>query len=178
MTVLVGVVAGERVVIAADSVTTDDTRAFVLAPKVIHHDDCLLACAGDAAALPVLQGHLRIKPPKVDEPKDRWAQRIAENATDILKARGVVDQADGVEVACLDALLAHRGHLWVLNANLALAIPGHTAIGSGAMVALGALHALDVMAPHLLPEPRATTAVEAAIAQHLDIRGPVQVMTT
>jgi ATP-dependent protease HslVU (ClpYQ) peptidase subunit len=178
VTVLVGVVAGERVVIAADSVTTDETRSFVLAQKIAHHDDCLIACAGDAAALPVLQGHLRIKPPKVDQPVNSWAQRVAENATDILKARGIVEQDDGVEVACLDALLAHGGHLWVLNNNLALPITGRVAIGSGAMVALGALHALDVMAPHLLPEPRATTAVEAAIAVHLDIRGPVQVMTT
>lgn len=183
MTVIVGVVSGKRVVLGSDSVLTDDSHSVMHAQKV-HSIPLkngpgfvLLGCAGFAAAQGVLVRHLKPRPPG-KKGLGPWAQALAEEASDMLLERHVTAGEEEGHCAALDALLAYGGNLWCLSHQLATPVGSYVAIGSGAMAASGALHALAVSAPHLLPEPRVTYAVEAAAASHLEIRGPVQLHST
>jgi ATP-dependent protease HslVU (ClpYQ) peptidase subunit len=183
VTVIVGVVAGKRVVIGSDSVLTDEGHSVMQAQKV-HAIPLkngpgfvLLGCAGFAAAQGVLVRHLKPRPPG-KKGLGPWAQDLAEKASDLLLERHICDRDEDGGGAALDALLAYGPSLWVLSHQLATPVGSYVAIGSGAMAASGALHALQVSAPHLLPEPRVTYAVEAAAASHLEIRAPVQLHST
>lgn len=159
MTVIAAVARDGRVVMGADRQTNCENHAVHGARKIrrIPVGDTggyvLLAAAGNGAMPNLLAQHLKVEQtpgPDDDTPAVQdWADVIASAATEVLAGTepAMLTGGNHDEPRSMDGalLLALRGRLFYLFTHQTAYVPdGVAALGSGADVALGAMHvALD-----------------------------------
>lgn len=171
MTVIAAVVDQGRVWMAADSYSLGPYEQVLHTRKIDRltaaGETILLASCGRAGIGPLAARQVSsCRPPGRRADPDGWAQGMAEAITDTCRARGHVDSDGDLDG---ELLLAWRHRLWVVSMDLAQPVGTYIAIGSGRMVALGAMWAT----PDAPPERRVGLAVEAAIEHVAHIGGPV-----
>jgi len=136
-------------------------------PKVWRRGNVLVGAAGGCRACNVVEA-LQFATYTGGDPyhfvRDEFAQALA----------GAF-RATGAPPAGLSVLVAVGGALVEIDDEFGVTQPGrdYTAIGCGADVALGALHALR----RLKPKARAMQALEAAAAHHGKVKGPFTFVT-
>lgn len=172
MTCIVGLVEGGTVWIGGDSAGTDswDHQCSVKAPKVFRRGEFLFGCTTSFRMLQLLQ--FAFQPPVhhpdvavetfiVIEFMSAWRTCLSSNGW--LKKQN--DREEGGTF-----LAAYRGRLFkIQDDHSAFEVSeGYNAVGSGYMVALGALHATPAMAPH----DRVGAALSAAATHVASVRGP------
>jgi ATP-dependent protease HslVU (ClpYQ) peptidase subunit len=168
-----------RVHLATDSNATSDHD--VVMPMVKHRvfdDGTIVAAAGYASAMPLIARHCPPVGPyggDVDD-LDDWAQAWAEDVTEFLLDRGH-HEADTPKNLEDRLIIAHADRMWEVSDYLALPIScGYHAVGSGATVALGALHALT--AAGVSAEVAVIGAVDACVEHCEGIGGDVRSVAT
>lgn len=186
MTVVVGVKDGGRVVLAADGQGSRNYVKYPLAtPKVFRVGPYALGVAGfGALATAVAHGFAPPPPPK--NARD-GAAFVAGPFSDALRGhlagRGALRGGDGIEAMGNEddrgtVVVAWDGEVFAIEdafASLAWDAP-FLAIGSGAEVALGALHAMERNPTGA--NIKARIAVEAACRFSDGCGGPVRVVAT
>ncbi|WP_280195945.1 hypothetical protein [Nocardia farcinica] len=187
MTIIAAYADHHQVIIGCDTATDYAGTAIYKTDGKIGRLDAaygqtvLLGVAGNSAILPVLLRKLSIEDQpdyRNDAACDRWANNIAEAATEILadanpallSTRGDTQSIDGI------GILAWRHHMWFLQTHSVIRPhPGILAIGSGTDIALGSLHTSHRAGAD--PEHAVRVAVELACAHadgcKIDDRGPV-----
>ena len=184
MTVLVGIVAGDHVVLAADSWGIDGEGAVWANPAkiktlTIGGERVLFGTSGRTAIGAAVRYGLTVEALPTDdaEAADEWAQAIAEAFTELARERKLVDKDDEIDGA---GFLAWRSHLWEISDALALRVPTFAALGSGALVARGALEVLlgEVPAAPVAPTTAAFVACQAATRHMVSCGGDLHLFTT
>lgn len=168
MTCLVGVVYRGRCILAADSAVSSgsDSITTCSTPKVWQHGPVTLGVAGDLVARDAVR--FRVMPPPWDgiSAHAYVALVLAPEIRSALKAAGAAD-------ADVEMLVGIGGHILHLDSSCGATswACGYGAAGSGADVALGALHATRD-SEFLSPRERLTAALDAAAAHNSSVRAP------
>jgi ATP-dependent protease HslVU (ClpYQ) peptidase subunit len=177
MTVIVGLQLNNSVVIGGDTMSSDDTGLFPrLDEKVFLVGDVLFGCADSYRVAQVIRYGLEL-PPHPEGMSD-MAYLVTEFTGALrrtLKAAGAIRREQETDTYEGTLLMAYRGLLAEVGEDFSIAIPrgGYVAIGSGALVALGALHATR---KNKDPKKRVLLALEAAAEHAHGCRGPFVVM--
>lgn len=172
MTVVAALAYADRVVMAADRLTNYGGTGVYMSDNKIRRiatrstgEHVLFAASGHGAMLAVIGRHLKIESMPIDsEDEDDvqdWADAIANAITELMadQTPPILHGNDGDETTINGALLlGWRGHLFYLFTHHAVRVhDGIAALGSGADVALGALHASTAL------EAEALEAVDLAV---------------
>lgn len=180
MTILVGVVEGDHVVIAVDSYAVDGEGLRWHNPnKCIElpagDDRVLIAVAGRTALQRVIRDGLTIEAAPSSDPLDqeKWAQAIACSITQLAVEHKITDKDGDIDGACL---LAWRHRLWDIGDHLAFPINRWSTSGVGRLLALGALEVLDN--GELPGEELARRSAEVACKHHTGCTLPIIVRST
>lgn len=161
MTTIAAVTRDGVTAMACDSAAIDGCgRRYKHSGKIVRlsvgrDGDALLGSAGTAALGATIRAGLNL--PAGPDPDDlddieAWAQAVAEAITDLAtEAKPSLltddDELDG------EVLLAYAGRFWYITDHLALLAEGPiAAIGSGAMLALGALEVMPPATPVAMVE--------------------------
>lgn len=137
MTCCVALETPDGVVLGTDSFYgNEDFRGKVDQPKWILREQYAIAYAGPLRSAQVLASKLRMTPRKGNEGSREYAQRIAD------KIKALLDRDSEEEP---ELLVVVGDKAFIVNSGYAVArsLNGFEAIGSGHMVALAALHAID-----------------------------------
>jgi ATP-dependent protease HslVU (ClpYQ) peptidase subunit len=183
MTVIVGIVAQDRVVMAADSIAVgNDGRRYEGIRKIRRfpvgrEGDALIGVAGLHALGMLIERklHLPVGPDPTDDADcDAWAYGIAEAILDLASEAKLLDDEGGLDGS---ALLAYAGRLWHVGHLFADRMPDFAAVGCGSQYALGALHALDRAPDDRLGDAEGAVreAVAAALRFDTGCGGGIQV---
>ena len=171
MTCVVGVLSGGDVWLGADSLSANSTWAARLRkdPKLFQYGDFLLGFTTSYRMGQILQYEMAW-PEYSGGDIFAWCVRdFVPAARKALKAGGFVETTNGKESGgCL--LLGGHGRLFAIESDFQVneAAQGYAAIGGGADIALGALHATR----HDGPEFRVISALAVADEFNIGVRGP------
>jgi hypothetical protein len=179
VTVIAGLVDGDTVVIGGDSAglagwslsLRADTKVFTNGPYVIGFSESfrlgqLMRHAFNAPALPT------------DVDVDRFMVTTwIDGLRSTLKSSGWARTDEGTEKAGA-FLVAAGGRLWEAGDDLQLGVPldGYAAVGCGANVALGSLHA--TRRTRMSAESRVRAALEASEHHSGGVRAPFTILRT
>jgi len=155
MTVIAGYTNGEDYAIAADSIVTEGDYWYLDGPKVWRRGPFLIGAAGSYRECVTASQCPSGEP-------EALCEFMEEN---------VKKKSDFV------LLVVARGNIWVIDRDFIPVVHDHWwAIGTGAPAALGALY-YSYRFESLEPEYVVHRAVDAAIALHVSVRGPVVVLS-
>jgi ATP-dependent protease HslVU (ClpYQ) peptidase subunit len=170
MTVVAALAYADRVVMAADRLTNYGGTGVYMCDNKIRRivswngEHILIAASGHGAMLAVIGRNLKIESMPEDSDQDDvqdWADAIANAITELMAQQTppILHSNDGDETTLNGALLlGWRGHLFYVFTHHAVRVhDGIAALGSGADVALGALHASTAL------EAEALEAVDLAV---------------
>ena len=161
MSCVIGLIQRHRVYMGADSgaVGSRFIRTTNL-PKIFHNGPFLIGYVGSFRMGQVLQHHLKV-PPQPDGESDLgyMVTRFVEAVRGALKEKGVM-AVDHQKESGGQFLVGYRGRLYSVNSDFHVGdmADGFDAIGSGAVIALGAMMALGGHPPR----DRITRALEIA----------------
>lgn len=175
MTCIAGLVHGTDVWIGGDSAGSN--AAFIMTrkdPKVFRVGDMLMGCCGSFRMAQLLR--CTFEPPA--HPDDMAVERylvgpFIDAVRRLFKDGGAATSDKEAERGTF-FLLAYRGGLYRIehDYHVGQAADGYDAIGSGADVALGALHALAATGARLGSQERIRVALEASERSSPSVRGP------
>lgn len=176
MTVIVGVIEGDKVWMGGDSAYSAGSFLAIRAtPKVFKNGPFLIGCCGGARVRDVLRYHF--EPPKHPRGMDiaRYMRvPFVDGVRDSLRKSGALRKAQDVEELTDSAILvAYRGRLFEIEEDFQVGEPldGFGAVGCGAGVALGAL----VVSDHVPPRKRVLAALGASERYSTGVRRPFYV---
>lgn len=171
MSVAVGVESRNGVWLASDSQVSSDHESATIEGKVFRHRTGYgLAVVGSLRATQVVRYYLDIKHPSKSRDPEAWCVRqLVPRIRDLCDRHKVWE--DKPDFA---GLVAVKGRLYVIGEDWSVArhLSGYAAIGSGCDYALGAMAAVKAVL-NLRPDQRVRRAVEATIAHHPNVGGPV-----
>jgi ATP-dependent protease HslVU (ClpYQ) peptidase subunit len=184
VTCIVAVAQGGRVVMGGDSaLTADDFSQLSMAEtKVFRKGEFLIGGSGSARGGQLMR--FKFQPPKRPRGVDAdeyMATLWIDSLREVFKKGGHmwVQEQGGEESSSTNALIGYRGGVWLMEgADLQIERlrDPYVTIGSGGIVALGALYATkDVV--DLDPERRVKTALEAACKYNAACRPPFTILT-
>ncbi|HZU03377.1 MAG TPA: hypothetical protein VFA10_27165 [Ktedonobacteraceae bacterium] len=175
MTCIVGLVEHGTILMGGDSAISDDhgQQTIHTGQKVFHvgqTHQLLLGCEGSCRVAQLLRYTLQIPP--YDEVMDVevWlAAAFIEAVRTCLKSGGAAGKEDEREEGGT-FLVGCRGRLFEVQADYSIleSVTGYEAVGSGAPIALGALHATANLPARL----RIEKALAAAAAHNAYVRSP------
>jgi len=170
VTCVVGLEDDDRVWLGADSLgVAGYAKTIRRDPKIFRRGPYLIAFAGSYRVGQLLRWKIDRTGP---EPGTDLAEFMATNFIDdvhlVLRKGGVTlrsGQLDGVSF-----MVGLYGRLFVVDCDFQIGEPvcGYDAIGSGADIAIGAIHVL----PNLEPQVRVRRALEAAAAHNAGVQAP------
>lgn len=178
MTVVVGLVDGERIILGADSAVSAGCERFAPGSKIVRRGGLLFACAGPSRLVQLL-GHVLDVPP--DDGGDPYSYLVAKLAPAI---REMIREHDGLHINNehdgWEALIAYRGGLYSLCHDLSVtAYAEYASVGCGRSLALGSLHSTGALLgadmAYCTPPARVRLALEAAAAHDVHCSGPFRV---
>jgi len=184
MTCIVAIAQGGRVVMGGDSaLTADDFSQLSMAEtKVFRKGEFLIGGSGSARGGQLMR--FKFNPPKRPRTMDAdeymatlWIDALRE----VFKSGGHMyfDEAGGEESSGTNALIGYRGAVWLMEGGdlqIERLRDPYVTIGSGGIVALGALYATkDIVDMEL--EKRVKTALEAACKYNAACRPPFTILT-
>lgn len=185
MTCVAGVKTATGVLLAGDSRGTNDdagSQATFTAPKVFRlTSEIAVGYCGSFRMGQLLEHHVTTTALRGDEAS--WAiTELVPTIREVLKTHGYTTVENNEETAG-SFLLAVRGRLFEVHSDFAVLErdDAYTAIGSGQMVALGAMHALwEPKIGHTPAAARAflKTALDAAAAFATGVAPPYRFTTT
>ncbi len=173
MTIIVGLQLNNGVLIGGDTLSSDGTGLFPrLDEKVFRVGDALFGCADSYRVAQVIRYGLEL-PPHPDDMSD-MAYLVTEFTGALrraLKSAGAIRREQETDTYEGTLLIAYRGLLAEVGEDFSIAVPrgGYAAIGSGGLVAMGALHATR---KNKNPRKRVMLALEAAQEHAPGCRGP------
>jgi ATP-dependent protease HslVU (ClpYQ) peptidase subunit len=176
MSCVIGLAQRRRVYIGADSgaVGSRFIRTTNL-PKVFRRGPFLIGYVGSFRMGQVLEHYLDVPAQAPDEGEMTYmVTRFIDAVRDLLRAKGVMSIDHHKETGG-QFLVGYRGRLYSVNSDFHVGdmADGFDAIGSGAVVALGALMALEGLAPR----ERITRALEIAAYYIVDVYPPFRVLS-
>jgi hypothetical protein len=176
MSCVIGLVNRKRVFIGSDSgaVGSRFIRTTNL-PKVFRNGPFLVGYVGSFRMGQVLEHHLRVPPQPPDEPDMTYmVTRFIEAARAVLREKGVMAIERHRETGG-QFLVGYRGRLYSINSDFHVGdmADGFDAIGSGAVIALGAMKALEGMPAR----DRILRALEIAEYYTVDVYRPFHVLS-
>lgn len=171
MSCVIGLAYRRRVYMGADSgaVGSRFIRTTNL-PKVFRNGPFLVGYVGSFRMGQVLEHHLKVPPQQEGEDDMAYmVTRFVESARTALKEKGVLS-VDHARESGGQYLVGYRGRLYSINADFHVGdmADGFDAIGSGAVVALGAMMALEGTPPR----ERITRALEIVEYYTVDVCQP------
>lgn len=176
MTCIIGLVHNGRTYLGGDSAASNSYSIITGAePKVFTLGEFMIGMSGDPRASQLVR--YNFTPPDHD-PRCEDGKFICTAFVDALRkclqAGGYAKNISGEETQDSFLLLGYRGKLYTIETNYQVIeeAADFTAIGSGAMVARGAMFA----GAKLKPRDRITTALEAAALYVPSVRGPFTVI--
>lgn len=176
MTCVIGLVHKKRVYIGADSAAVGSRfiRTTNL-PKVFQTGPFLIGYSGSFRMGQVLEHHLEV-PTQGEQESDMsyMVTHFIEGVRSLLKSKAVSAVERNKESGG-QFLVGYRGRLYSINSDFHVGdmSDGFDAIGSGAVVALGAMRALE----DLPPRERIQRALEIADYYIVDVTGPFHIKT-
>ena len=176
MTCIAGIARGGHVYLGGDSMgLMDYTVSLYATGKVFRRDEFVMGSAGMHRFNNLVRYSMLL--PTLAEGVDVDAYMVTEFASalrDCLRKGGNLD-VENVSNETNESLLlvGVRGNIYLVDSAFSIVRPieGIAAIGSGAEVALGALHVTEEMAP----EKRVLAALQAAERWTNTVRGPFQI---
>ena len=178
MTAVVGLVKDGKVWLGADSAATwgDFTQSLLAERKIFRRGPLLFGTCGDLRPADILRVNLEVPyhdPDKYETAYHFMVACVVEAIRACLSAGGSVKKKNEVEPIPSVFLVGYSGHLFTIEEDLSCQEAGETylAIGSGANVATGALHATKGRSP----KPRILAALAAAAHHNASVRAPFYV---
>jgi hypothetical protein len=176
MTCVVGLTYEGKVFIGADSESTNDiTRYSIAEPKVFCQNGFVVGYCGSFRFGQLLQYHLAVRDQLPSETDMQYmVMGFAEAVRVLLKEQGYAEVERNQESGGT-ALIGYRGQLYEMQSDYSVMryrVP-YNAIGSGYMVAMGAL---AVLPDTLSPCDRITKALEAAARHVGSVQPPFYVL--
>lgn len=182
MSCIVGYTQDGHIWMGADSAgTTEGGNQFSLStPKIYKESEFLIGSVGQCRGLQLVQDFLDLEDliKKAGDAYSDWSliQSLAESARECFADRGYANVKEGRESGDI-FLIGFRGQLYQIEAEFdVLQFNGNChAVGSGDMIALGALYALStVWGPDGSYQPKdfVEFALEAASKYRSDVRPP------
>ncbi len=172
MTAVVGYVAGDRVYMGADSAATapDGSQIILASPKVFRVGPMLIGYAGTPLLGQLLNHNLRVPKRSGRKTVDQF---MATNFCGALFS--TLEGADVGKAGEWQAMIGYSGRLFTVQGDLSIleSRAPYAAIGTGADVAMGAIHqAIKRNDSHLSPGELVLEALEAAVALNASCRPP------
>lgn len=171
MTCVVGLVANGRVYMGADSAGANDWQVTVRADaKLFRNGPFLMGFTSSFRMGQLLR--YRFQPPKHEPAMDAHHYMVAEfvGAVRTCLREGGYAKKENEQESGGQFLVGYRGRLFMIDSDYQVeeALDGYSAVGSGWLVALGALFA----SKDWRPEERVQTALAAAEHMTGSVRGP------
>jgi len=184
MTCIVAIAQGGRVVMGGDSaLTADDFSQLSMAEtKVFRKGEFLIGGSGSARGGQLMR--FRFTPPKrprLMDADEYMATLWIDELREVFKRGGhmYIEEQGGEESSSTNALVAYRGSVWLMEGDdlqIERLRDPYVTIGSGGIVALGALYATkDIV--DITPEKRVKLALEAACKYNAACRPPFVIET-
>ena len=179
MTCLVGIGDGERVWIGADSAGVEGTYLEVRADqKVFKNGDFLMAFCGSFRVRDIAQYAFNppSQPTRMSE-REFLVTKFLEDFRDVLYEHGARHSKNDVESMDGGCLVGYRGEVYAISEDFQIGTiaDGYAALGCGAEVALGALHATQTS--KMSPSRRVKLALEASERWSGGVRGPFKILS-
>jgi ATP-dependent protease HslVU (ClpYQ) peptidase subunit len=179
VTVIAGVVEGDRVFLGADSACTwgDDTQLTCTNRKVFRLGPFLVGAAGNGRFGDIVE-HVFVPPKhlrRIDA--DKYLRTVFIDALrEAASKSGILHRKDNVDGSDFELLIGYAGRLFLVDSDFMVNEPRESfaAIGSGGNVAWGALSAMDVTV--MAPRKRLMTAMVAAERRISSVRRPFYVL--
>ncbi len=178
MTCIVGLVHQGKVIIGADSQASKGYVVSTLAPstpKVFRLGEMVIGVCGSLRTLQLLRFALTL--PSHPESRDVMAYiavDVANAVRECLKSAGNAKKDSDQENHESELLIAYRGRLYSLHSDYSVmeVADGYYAVGSGAELAMGALHMSTHMGDLVAPKQRVRWALEASAAFNHGVSAP------
>lgn len=166
MTCIVGISYGENLIFGCDSAASSshDIKT-VTASKIFLIDDFLFGVAGSFRVMDIIRYQFIL--PKIVKKNFNLDAYMRNEFVDELS--NIIDNTEGVEI-----LVGHNKRLFVIQSDWSVLEPSanYTAIGSGAMVALGSLHSLFKSSKKQDAKNYVSDALIASETYTSSVRGP------
>jgi ATP-dependent protease HslVU (ClpYQ) peptidase subunit len=182
MTCIVAIAHGGRVVMGGDSaLTADDFSQLSMAEtKVFRHGDFLVGGSGSSRGGQLMRFKFKApaRPKRMDA--DQYMATLwVDELRRVFKDGGHLyfEEQGGEESSSTNALVAYRGAVWVMygaDFQIERVRDPYIAIGAGAPIALGALHATQAEGA---TRKRVEAALRAACAYNAACRPPFTILT-
>lgn len=169
MTCIIGLVHDDKVYIGGDSAGVSGSNREVRAdPKVFRNGPFLMGYAGSFRVGQLMR--FALKPPIHQDGVDDYEYMVV----DFIKAVKTTLKDNFFESGPT-FLVGYRGQLYSVDSDLQVGIPLYriAAVGSGAAIALGAVHALNTWEP----EAKIRRALEISASLNTGVAGPFTVMS-
>lgn len=177
MTTILGIEHADGALLAADSMGSGGGSADTCVPsKLIRHGEIILGFTGSFRMGDLLRYHLELEPvPRSDMPR-HIVTSVIPAIRAVYKDHGLATDNGGAD-ACGALLIALRGRVYEVCPDYQVnrSAFGYNAVGSGSMVALGALSASA--GTHMSPQTRAKAALVAAQKHATGTRPPWRFMS-
>lgn len=177
MTAIAGLVHDGTVWLGGDSAATDEMGASTVigTAKVIRRGAFVIGASGGIRAMQIIASDF--KPPRFQQdesPREYLVRRFVPAVRAFLEKAG----CDEIKEGETHLIVGTRGVIAVIQQGWGVVSPadGYAAIGSGAAVALGALHALRHDSRG--PRERIATALAAAAHHNATVRPPFVILST
>lgn len=180
MTCIAAVVEKDKMYMAADTMMSDGVSKTSLAiPKLFIIGNIMVGFAGSLRAAQVIQ--YTVDPPEQEEHQDDIEYLVCNVVPDIqvaLAEAGAIHNDAGMLDTNTEFLLGYKNNLYILQVDFSVIQSPYQylAIGTGAEVALGALHATNKY--KIKPADRLDLAINAAAAIMQSVGKPVIHMTS
>jgi ATP-dependent protease HslVU (ClpYQ) peptidase subunit len=182
MTVIVGVVDNDRVILGGDSAgIAGNSLSLRSDPKVFYNGPFVIGVAGSFRMGQILRHHLSLTEPElppglpVTEAMDHWmATTFINKVSKAFKKGGW--EFNSEEGVAENFLIAWRDHLYLIDSDFQYGRHhgGYWAIGCGDDFALGSLYTTD----GLPSEDRVEWALKAAAHHSTGVAGPFHILST
>lgn len=177
MTVVVAIETGTGVVIGADSAGVAGLDLIVRADeKVFHRGPMIMGFTASFRMGQLLRYQLEIpKHPKNMDDHEYMSTVFIDSVRSCLSKGGYAKKTNEQEEAGT-FLAGYKGRVYTIESDYQVgkSAAGYDAVGCGAQIALGAMHATD---NSLDPEVRIRKALDAAEAFSAGVRGPFMVLS-
>jgi len=175
MTCIVGLVKNGRVYMGGDSAFVSDWDMTILPnQKVFIRSGAVFGVAGNPRALNLLRYHMQIPPTQEADLLSYMATSFLDAMRECFKSNGYAVKDNEFEYIGSNILVGCAGKLFSYDSNYYVSeVSDYTAIGSGAVAALGAMYAT----PKVSPAKRVQIALEAAERLSIGVRGPFQIVS-
>lgn len=169
MSCVVGIIAGDRVLVGGDSLVADDSGDAVVRRdrKVFRKGDFVIGYAGSIRGGQVLRRKLQLPSGRIGDVAEFVEGKLVDQIRNLFEGHGAIGENGGNDTPIL---LAYQNRLFTIGDDFHVgeSADGYDAIGCAFAYALGSLFSTG----HLAPEERVRKALQAAQNYHGFVRGP------